>query len=84
MLPPIGTSHFAKHNSPAIAELRHPAAELVPGICHGYRLGTLRDLVSCQDMGAPGRFEKFRIQTKIVRKRMVDLDQPRRLHRCRI
>ena len=73
--------HFTEEDRPAISELRHPIAELMPGIGHGEWLRAFRHTVASENRNALGRGQWFRIKAQMLSQRFIQADKLRCAHR---
>src|SRR5258705_230519 len=66
---------LAEQHRAAIAELRHPVAELMAGIGHGQRLGPVRHPVAAEDRRPVRRIQRPRVEPELPGQRLVQPDQ---------
>jgi hypothetical protein len=73
--PSIHADDLPQQDRPAIAELRHETAELVPGVRKRDRLSALRQHIARENFGGSRCIELFRIRAKQLGKRAVHFDE---------
>ena len=73
----VRVDDFAEQDGAAIAELRHEMTELVAGIGHRDRVGTVRNAFAGEDFGALRARKQLGVETEMDRQRPVELDQAR-------
>ena len=77
------SDHFPEQDRAPVTELWHEVAELMPGVSHGGRLGTLRQPVTGENLNAFRAREPLGVEVQVGRELPVQLDEFRGADRCR-
>ena len=80
----VPVDDLAYQNRPSVAELRDEGTELVAGIGHGERGGTLRYDIASKNRGQPLWVGHVRLDAELLRQALVELQEDRALHGLRI
>ena len=79
----FGIDDLTQQDGAAIAQLRRPAAELMPGIGLRQRIGAFGHRVACQHLHPVRAAQRVRVEPQLSRQRIVEQQQPWRGDRRR-